>query len=316
MNSPDTIYFHVTKKCNLHCSYCYFSAGEPMDKELSTEEALSILEYAFLLNPKRLVFTGGEPLLRKDILKLAKLLKNVRNKIQLCITTNGTLINEENEEDLVETFDEIRISIDGFKEINDAMRGKGSFEKVMKAFRYILNAGGDPVAFVTVTSLNLSYLKEFMHFLLRNGIFKIHISPLKIAGRAEDDKMLCDFEEIKRIVDEFWYETFGHRLKSESKDAFNCGVGKFLTVDPDGSVYPCHVLAFPEFCIGNVRKQSLYSIYHDSILMNKLRKLHFSEIAQCADCFKELSQEGTCLGVRAQDRNFRKELVGLLSEKC
>lgn len=125
--------------------------------------------------------------------------------------------------------------------------------------------------------------------------------------------MLCDIEEVKRTVEEFWYETFGLRLKSEGKETFNCGVGKFLTVDPDGSVYPCHVLAFPEFCIGNVRKQSLYSIYHNSSIMNKLRNLHFSEIAQCAECFKELPQRGTCLGVRAQERNFRKQLVDLLS---
>ncbi len=316
MNSPDTVYLHVTKACNLYCVYCYFSAGEPMRKELSTEEMLSVLRDVYLLNPRRVVFTGGEPLLRKDILKLAQSLKDIRNGTRLCITTNGTLINGENAEELVNNFDEIRISIDGLKEINDVIRGKGTFEKVMKAFRYILHAGGDPVAFITVTSLNLPHLKEFMHFLLRNGILKIHISPLEIVGRADDDKMLCDFEEIKRIVEEFWYETFGLHLKSESKKPFNCGVGKFLTVDPDGSVYSCHVLAFPEFCIGNVRKQSLYSIYHESNLMNKFRNLHFSEIAQCAECFKELSQEGTCLGVRAQERNFRKQLVDLLSERA
>jgi sulfatase maturation enzyme AslB (radical SAM superfamily) len=137
------------------------------------------------------------------------------------------------------------------------MRGKGSFEKAMTAFRYVLNAGGDPVAFITVTSLNLPYLKDFMHFLLRNGILKIHLSPLKLAGRANADKMLCDVEEVKRITGEFWYETFGLRLKRERKEGFNCGVGKFLTVYPDGSVYPCHLLAFPEFCIGNVKKQRL-----------------------------------------------------------
>ena len=199
-----------------------------------------------------------------------------------------------------------------FKEINDAMRGKGTFEKVMKGFRYILNAGGDPVAFITITSLNLPYLKDFMSFLLRNGILKIHISPLKLVGRAKDDKMLCNTEEVKRVVDEFWHESVGLRLKSESKKAFNCGVGKFLTVDPDGSVYPCHVLTFPEFCIGNVKKQSLDSIYYNSNQMNKLRNLHFSKISRCAECFKDISSERTCLGVRAQERNFRKQLVDLL----
>ncbi len=64
MSSPDTIYFHVTKACNLRCAYCYFSAGDPMDKELSTEDALLVLKSASLLKPRRVVFTGGEPLER------------------------------------------------------------------------------------------------------------------------------------------------------------------------------------------------------------------------------------------------------------
>lgn len=223
MRLLDTVYLHVTKACNLRCVYCYFSAGEPMEKELSTEEMLSVLRDAYSLDPRRVVFTGGEPLLRRDVLELAQAFKNMGHGIQLCITTNGTLINQENAEGLVENFDEIRVSIDGLKEINDATRGKGTFEKVMEAFRCAIKAGGDPVAFITVTSLNLPYLEDFMRFLLRNGIFKIHVSPLKLAGRGKDDRMLCDFEEIRRIVDEFWYESFGLRLKSERKEVFNCG---------------------------------------------------------------------------------------------
>ena len=200
INSLDPVYLHVTKRCNLDCVYCYFSAGEPMEEELSTDEILSVLRDVNLLNPRRVVFTGGEPLLRRDILKLAETLKNMEKELRLCLSTNGTLINGENVGGLVKNFDEMRISIDGFKEINDAIRGEGTFEKAMKAFRHILNAGGDPIAFITVTSLNLPYLKKFMHFLLRNGILKIHISPLKLVGRARDDKMSCDFEETRRIV--------------------------------------------------------------------------------------------------------------------
>jgi hypothetical protein len=48
--------------------------------------------------------------------------------------------------------------------------------------------------------------------------------------------------------------------------------------------------------------------------MKKLRDLHFSEIAQCKECFRELSQREECLGVHAQEKGFRKELVDLLDE--
>ncbi len=133
---------------------------------------------------------------------------------------------------LVHKFNEIRISIDGPQEINDALRGKGSFQKVMRAFEYVVKAGGDPIAFITVTSLNLPHLKHFMGYLLSNGVSKIHISPLKLAGRVDDETMLGDLDAIKRMADEFWYETFGLRLKSHREEGFNCGVGKFLTVYP------------------------------------------------------------------------------------
>jgi radical SAM protein with 4Fe4S-binding SPASM domain len=276
---------------------------------------LLVLRDASLLNPKRIIFTGGEPLLRNDILLLAQSLKNAGNDIKLCLTTNGTLITEENASDLVHNFHEIRISIDGFEEVNEKLRGKGTFERAMNAFRWVLKAGGDPVAFITVTSLNLPHLKDFMHFMLRNGILKIHVSPLKLAGRARDHKIVCNPEEVKRTVEEFWYETFGLHLKHETKDNFNCGVGKFLTVYPEGSVYPCHLLASKEFCIGNVREKQLYSIYNQSKLMNKLRNLNFKEISQCSECFKDLSNEATCLGALAQTKSFREELHKLLNRK-
>lgn len=316
MNLLDTVYLHVTKACNLQCIYCYFSAGKPMGKELATEEMVLVLQDIRLLRPKRVVFTGGEPLLRRDIIELVELCKSIGFKGHLCITTNGTLINDINVQGLVHNFHEIRISIDGPEEINDAMRGKGSFQKVMRAFEYVLKAGGDPIAFIAVTSLNLPHLKRFMGYLLSNGVSNIHISPLKLAGRADDETMLGDLEAIKRMADEFWRETFGLRLKNHRKEAFNCGVGRFLTVYPDGHVYPCHLLAFPEFCIGNVREQKLRSIYNDSQLMNKLKGLHFSEIAQCADCFQELTQAETCLGSVMREETSRRQLLDVLSERA
>ena len=314
MNLLDTVYLHVTKVCNLQCIYCYFSAGRAMGRELATEEMVSVLEDIQLLSPKRVVFTGGEPLLRRDIFELGELCKSIGFEGRLCITTNGTLINETNVQGLVRNFHEIRISIDGPEEINDDMRGKGSFQKVMRAFEYVIKSGGDPIAFITVTSLNLSHLKRFMGYLLSNGVSNIHISPLKLAGRANDEAMFGNLEAIKKTADEFWYETFGFRLKSHREKAFNCGVGKFLTVYPDGGVYPCHLLAFPEFCIGNVREQRLRSIYNDSQLINKLRGLHFSEIARCADCFQELTREGMCLGFVMREESSRKQLLDVLKE--
>jgi len=315
--APDTIYLHITRRCNLQCAYCYFSAGYPMDNELTTEAMLDVMKDIHKLHPKRVVFTGGEPLLRKDIFLFSQTLRKLDPGVQQCIITNGTIIDEKNTEDVVAHFDEVRISLDGLENVNDPIRGQGTFKKAMKAFKTILQAGGDPIAFITVTALNISYLKNFMDFLLANKVYKIHLSPLKLVGRATDETMLSKFEDAKKIATEFWEETFGLRLHSQNLETFNCGVGRFLTLNPNGAVYPCHVLVFPEFCIGNVREQGLYSLYYESCLMNTLRNLHFSKIAQCAECFKKLLpvSEGACLGVCAQETGFREQLWNVLTKK-
>ena len=314
LKALDTVYLHVTKACNLHCAYCYFGAGVPMQDELSTGELVAVLEDVRSLNPRRAVFTGGEPLLREDILQLAASSKP-RGGVELCLTTNGTLVGADNAAAMVEGFDEVRISIDGPVGPNDSLRGRGTHQKAMAAFQHVLNAGGDPVAFITVTSLNLAHLKEFMRSLLARGITRIHLAPLRLVGRATDESLLCEWEDAKRAVDEFWQERFGLTLTGESRESFNCGVGKFLTVHPDGSVFPCHVLAFPEFRIGNVRERRLSDIYRDSRLMRRLRRLRFGDIPHCSECFGESHPRERCLGVPAQDSTFRKRLLHLLSRR-
>jgi MoaA/NifB/PqqE/SkfB family radical SAM enzyme len=318
ISPPDTVYLHLTRKCNLRCVYCFLSAGESMENELTTSELAAVLNDIHTLNPRRVVFTGGEPLLREDVSNLARTFKSAGDEIHLCIITNGTLVNEENAKDLVRDFDETRISIDGPEEINDATRGRGTFKKSMKAFEYVLKAGGNPKASITITSANLPHLKEFISYLIRNGIARIHLSPLKAAGRAKNGGLHCGFEEAQRIVEEFWHETFGRQLKRRKKETFNCGVGRSLAVYPDGSAYPCHVLAFPEFCIGNVRREDLHSIYHHSKIMNRLRSLDLCEIAPRTEFSEELSREETCLGVRAQNQHFReclREVIALPRSK-
>lgn len=315
MINIETIYLHITKRCNLQCLYCYFQAGEPMPDELTTNQINNIFSDLPSLNPRRIIFTGGEPLLRKDIFDLAKTIKNIDEKIVLGITTNGILINQQNAKNLVQLFDEIRISIDGPKEINDVLRGKFSYEKAMQSFGYILAIDGNPSAFITVTAVNVTHLKDFMKFLLSNGVCKIHISPLKNIGRATNKNLLCNLEETKSIIEEFWYEQFGFKMISEGLKSFNCGVGKYISIHPDGSVYPCHVFAFPEFCIGNVKNESLSSIFHNSLLLNTLRNLRFDEIAQCAACFSGLSTQNSCLGMYVQEEGNRNQLNDFLNSK-
>lgn len=315
MISSEIIYIHVTRRCNLNCSYCYFSAGEIICDEILTEDILSVFREIYSLKPKKVVITGGEPLLREDIFDIGRAFRsgNQENKITLSLNTNGTFITSENAKHLVSIFDEIRISVDGFKEVNDPIRGDGSYEKAIEALHYIKEAGGAPVAFITVTSLNIGQLQKFMKYLLGNGFFLIHVSPINLVGRAAGRKdLLIKKEELGALVDRFWYETFGMQLTSEKMNCSNCGVGRYITVYPDGTVYPCHLLSFPEFCVGNIKERSLYDMFHHSLILVKLRRLDFQNLEFYTKHVREDLGKDACIGLYLQDEADRKEFVEYL----
>lgn len=314
MNSLDTIYLHVTKRCNLSCSYCYFSAGDPLNDELSTNEWLNVIDEISRINPKRVVFTGGEPLLRDDIFEIAAHLRKKKKNIRRCIVTNGTIISEDNTKNIVACFNEVRISIDGIREVNDHTRGKGTFIKILDAFRHILDVGGDPIAFITVTSNNLSHIKETLNFLINHGIVKIHVSPVKLFGRAKDETLKCNIQEMNKQVIEFWQDYFGLTLKKISRTSTNCGIGKYLTINPDGAVYPCHVITLPEFYLGNIKNNGLYSIFNCSKLFRKLREVAYSDFIDCPLPYNNSSQFDKCFGIAAKQGIFKNKLLALVND--
>jgi len=299
-----------------------------MKDELSLREMVTLFQDIVYLRPRRIVFTGGEPLFRTDLFDLAYALHDAdkEHNIQRCINSNGTLINGEIAKKLVNLFDDIRISIDGLREVNDYLRGEGTFERALEAIDCIQMAGGDPTISVTITSINISGVKHFLSFLVgEKRIHNVHLSLFRASGRGLHRRdLLCSRERLIQATAEFWQEHFGigvgqwHRSGNRdtgNKEFMNCGVGTYINIYPDGSVYPCHLLSFPEFCIGDVRSENLYAIYHRSDLMRKLRALNFEEIAQCAECFQELSTNGACLGKIYQENGLRDRLVGLFTEK-
>ena len=140
-----TIFLHVTKACNLNCSYCYFSANKSLPDELTREEFGSLWGDVVTLQHKKIVFTGGEPLLRKDILQLIADLRDAdpHHNILRCLNTNGYLITPSLAGDLVGLVDEVRVSLDALAERNDALRGKGSFDAAVRALDYLYSVGCD-----------------------------------------------------------------------------------------------------------------------------------------------------------------------------
>ena len=97
------VFLHVTKACNLRCEYCYFSASRPMPDEMTAEEFNRLWPDMVAIRPQKVVFTGGEPLLRPDILDLLRGLRDADpyHLVLRCLNTNGHLVTRELARELV-----------------------------------------------------------------------------------------------------------------------------------------------------------------------------------------------------------------------
>lgn len=105
----------LTHKCNLKCIHCFVEASPEAQEELSYTEIISIIDKICKSDIQYISFTGGEPLVRKDCLKILEYTKQHFSG-QICLMTNGTLITENNVKRIVEYVDAIDISIDGVDE--------------------------------------------------------------------------------------------------------------------------------------------------------------------------------------------------------
>ncbi|MFW9982190.1 MAG: radical SAM protein [Candidatus Thorarchaeota archaeon] len=156
--APFQVVWNVTKACNLKCKHCYESAGQKAKNELSTEEALECVDRLADAGIVFLAFSGGEPTVRPDILRLIR--RATARGIYVAVATNG--ISFSNPEQ-VRRFKNagmkfVQISVDGANaETHDAFRGvPGAFEKTIDGIRNCVSEGLFVEISTTVTRHNIS----------------------------------------------------------------------------------------------------------------------------------------------------------------
>ncbi|MGH9836850.1 MAG: radical SAM/SPASM domain-containing protein [Blastocatellia bacterium] len=309
------VFLHVTKACNLRCAYCYFSASQPLPDEMTTAEFDRLWPEMVALRPEKVVFTGGEPLLRADILELLGGLRaaDPEHHVLRCLNTNGHLVTPELARALVGLADEVRVSVDALSSRNDTLRGAGNFEQAMRALECFYAVGFEPKALVTITATSLPDLEELLCLLIERKITRINLNGFRPIGRGAGHwEWRANTEDVREAVRRVWERTYGlqnadcgMRNEESARDnpqsaihnpQSNCGVGSFLNIMPNGDVFPCHVLTEREFRCGNVREQSLVEICRRNGLLGQLRQLDFHTLAQADERVAGLTRPGTCLG--------------------
>lgn len=297
------VFLHVTKACNLRCDYCYFSASRPLPDEMTAAELRGLWPELVAVRPEKVVFTGGEPLLREDILELLAGLRDADpgHQVRRCLNTNGQLVTAAVAKALVGLADEVRVSIDGLRERNDAHRAVGNFVSALRALDCYHAVGFEPKALVTVTATTVPDLEELLCLLVEHKITRVNLNLLRPIGRGRHHhSWTVRGEEVRVAVRRAWERSFPDRPvppdPPEPDSCANCGVGSFLNIMPNGDVFPCHVLTQREFRCGNLREDRLVEVCRRSGLLGHLQALDFHDLAREEQRVTELTRPGACMG--------------------
>ncbi|MBN1526020.1 MAG: radical SAM protein [Candidatus Omnitrophica bacterium] len=199
---------HLTNRCNLKCPYCGLESRANLKKpDPSLEEAKKVITAFAKHGVRRLDFTGGEIFLNKDLYDVLEFAS--AQNVSIGLITNATLIDEEAAKKLAKyRIHSIKISLDGLRETNDLTRGKGSFDKVVKAIGLIKKHTDIPVKIMfTLTRNNVHDAAPLAKFLSGLGVWRFIVRPCVAVGRADEsfvpteEDIWIAYRDILRISD-------------------------------------------------------------------------------------------------------------------
>jgi Fe-coproporphyrin III synthase len=181
------VVWNVTRRCNLKCIHCYAHAkNTAFENELTTEQGKRLIDDLADFGSPVMLFSGGEPLVRKDLPQLAAYA--VEKGMRAVISTNGTLITPEMARNLKEIgLSYVGISLDGMEEINDRFRGvNGAFRSALEGIKNSQAAGIKVGLRFTINKFNVNEIPKIFQLLEEMDIPRVCFYHLVYAGRGTD----------------------------------------------------------------------------------------------------------------------------------
>lgn len=327
---------HIAHDCNLRCKYCFASQGdyETSDRSLmSLEVGKKALKFLVENSGNRrnleVDFFGGEPLMNFDVVKelvtYGRSLEQPHNKLfRFTLTTNGVLLNDEIIDYVNEHMDNVVLSLDGRRDVNDFMRftpnNKGSYDTIVPKFQKLVEKRGNKNYYVrgTFTHFNKDFAKDVLH-MVDLGFTSTSVEP--VVAKPEHDYALRESdletvfsqydllaeEMIKRhkTKDDFSFFHFTMDLSQGPcivKRLSGCGAGsEYVAITPQGDIYPCHQFVGDEkFKIG-----SIITNEYNNHLSHEFKEAHVYKKEACKTCWAKFYCSGGC---HANAYNFNHDI--------
>ena len=315
---------HIAHDCNLACQYCFAEEGEYHGRRalMSYETGKQALDFLVANSGNRrnleVDFFGGEPLMNFDVVKqlvaYGREIEKTQDKhFRFTLTTNGVLLNDDIMEFANKEMDNVVLSIDGRKEVNDRMRpfrkGAGSYDLIVPKFQKFADSRNQEKYYVrgTFTHYNTDFSNDVLH-LADLGFKQISVEP--VVAQETDPYAIQEadlpqlFEEYDKLAAEMVkrhgtdkdFNFFHFMIDLEggpcvAKRLSGCGSGtEYLAVTPWGDLYPCHQFVGNEdFLMGNV-----WDGVQKTEIRDEFKCCNVYAKEKCRKCFARFYCSGGC----------------------
>jgi len=326
---------HVSHDCNLRCKYCFASTGDFGIKRsvMSAEVGKKAIDFVLKNSGNRrnieIDFFGGEPLMNFDTVKeiveyAVSKEEEYGKKFRFTITTNGLLLDDDKIKYINEHMDNIVMSIDGRKSVNDRMRirvdGSGCYDRILPIFKKVAELRNQDRYYVrgTFTRENIDFASDVLH-LADEGFKQISVEPV-VADK--DSGLDLREEDLPSIFNEYEKLAYEYVKRDREKKGFNffhfmldlsqgpcvakrlkgCGSGyEYVAVTPEGDIYPCHqFVGEEEFKMGSVFDEEL-----SADIRKKFQNSNVYTKPECKECWAKFYCSGGCA---ANAYKFNKDI--------
>ncbi len=310
LDAPICMTWELTYSCNLACVHCLSSSGRRDPNELTTEQCKGVVDTLAEMGVFYVNIGGGEPTIRSDFWEIVNYA--VDNGVGVKFSTNGNNLTPERARLLAESdYIDVQISLDGAtREVNDTVRGPGSFDMAISAMENLASAGFEGFKIsVVMTRENIDQLDAF-DALAKKYAAQLRITRLRPAGRGADvwDQLHPTAPQQRELYD--WLVANGERVLTgdsffhlnaygEALPGLNlCGAGRVVClIDPIGDVYACPFTIHDEFLAGNVLDAGGFqAVWQQSDLFTSLREPQSG--GACESCSAYDSCRGGCMAAK------------------
>lgn len=242
--------WRITRRCNYRCRYCGYGNSDADAAELTTEQVFGVIDQLSLAGIRRIGFTGGEPFIRDDFGDILDYCS--RQKMFISVNTNGSCIHKHI--DHLKKIRRLNLSLDGPRDVNDAIRGEGSFDNVMRALEIARENHIYSIEWTAVLSgSNIHAVRDLIALAERLKVrVNFQVATSFILGTGEKNPLGLSGSHLKQAISTILAARRSHACIGNSSKGLAylagspqyrpiyCVLGNSVVrISPDGRLYRC-----------------------------------------------------------------------------